>query len=428
MGNSDPNGTDPTCSFCGKKRDKDRLVEGPGVAICDGCVDLCGEVVTDRRRQVAGFRADALPRPHDIRAFLDTYVVGQDRAKMALSVALYSHYKRVRLNTSGQRTTDVELTKSNILLLGPTGSGKTLLAQSLARNLDVPFTVADATTLTEAGYIGEDVDSILTRLVQAAGNDIRKAETGIVYIDEIDKIASSSGKAGGSRDVSGEGVQQALLKMLEGTVVTLAQNARSATAASGRGYAGREPTRIDTSNILFVVGGAFAGLEDIVAARVGRNNLGFGGAIRSRADDAEIDYFAQVMPEDLIAFGMIPEFIGRLPIITSVQKLDQATLVKVLTEPRNALSKQYRLMFELDDVELEFAPGALEAVADQAIRRGTGARGLRAILEQALITTMYDVPSLTDVTRVVVTEEVILQGAEPTLVRDPARDGAAAGR
>jgi ATP-dependent Clp protease ATP-binding subunit ClpX len=423
MANVGLQGAGPNCSFCGKRPlAAEDLIAGPNVHICVGCVEVCGDVIEERRgNSTRPEPSRAVPRPRDIRAFLDTYVVGQDRAKRALSVAVYSHYKRVRLNSAGQRATDVELTKSNILLLGPTGSGKTLLAQSLARNLEVPFAVADATALTEAGYIGEDVDSILIRLVQAAGNDIGKAEAGVVYIDEIDKIAVRAGNAGGSRDVSGEGVQQALLKMLEGTVVTLTPGARSAAAPGGRGYARQAQLRIDTSNILFVVGGAFAGLEEVVAARMDKTSIGFGGVVRSRADEKKIDYFAQVMPEDLIAFGMIPELIGRLPVITSVQRLDRAALLQVLTEPKNALSKQYRLLFELDGVDLEFVPSALEAVADQAILRGTGARGLRAILEEALIAALYDVPSMDEVNKVVVTADAILGRGEVTLVRGERR-------
>lgn len=404
------------CSFCNKEeKATGPFIKGPDGRICAACVAICGEVIRERRGQAATQEFRALPRPHEIRAFLDQYVVGQDRAKKALSVALYTHYKRVQFHAAGGDRHGAEMSKSNILLLGPTGSGKTLLAQSLARNLDVPFVVVDATALTEAGYIGEDVDSILVRLLQAAGNDVGKAETGIVYIDEIDKIAGRGGSTGG-RDVSGEGVQQALLKMLEGNVVSLGSAAKSAAAPGGRGYSRAEQTKINTSNILFIAGGAFAGLDDIVATRLGAGNVGFGGTVRSRVQD-DVDYFAQVTPDDLIAFGMIPEFIGRLPIVTSVQPLDRAALVQVLTEPRNALTKHYRLLFQMDGVELEFTREAIEAVATRAIERGIGARGLRSILEEALISMMYDVPSLEDVVRIVVTEESILHAGEVTMVR-----------
>ncbi|KUL39714.1 ATP-dependent Clp protease ATP-binding subunit ClpX [Streptomyces regalis] len=411
-------GSQLTCSFCEKRQDQVfKLVSGPGVHICDGCVDLCAEVVTEERNGAgAGRLAGGLPKPREIRAFLDTYVVGQERAKRSLSVAVYNHYKRVRFATPADD--EVELAKSNILLLGPTGSGKTLLTQTLARILDVPFAIADATGLTEAGYVGEDVDAMLLKLIQAADHDPRKAETGIVYIDEIDKIARRGEGPAVSRDVSGEGVQQSLLKVLEGSVVTVAPPNRGTGAVAGsRSRTAQEGIQIDTSHILFIVGGAFAGLEQIIEARTGAKGIGFGGSVRSRQEAATDDLFDQVTPEDLVKFGMIPELIGRLPMITSVGRLDREALLRILTEPKNALVRQYRSLFRLDGVELDFETGALEAVADQAISRGTGARGLRAILDEALISVMYDVPSLQDVVRVTVTERTILKGEEPLLVR-----------
>ncbi|WP_433498645.1 ATP-dependent Clp protease ATP-binding subunit ClpX [Sphaerimonospora sp. CA-214678] len=400
------------CSFCGKRADEvTHLVEGPGVQICDGCVELCNEDVAMALGQA---RKDGpeLPRPWELRGFLDGYVIGQDAAKRALCVAVYNHYKRIRLGAAlgGGK---VELAKSNILLLGPTGCGKTLLTESLARVLDVPYAAVDATGLTEAGYIGEDVDSILSKLLHAAGDDPRKAETGIVYLDEVDKLARSPQRASGSRDVSGEGVQQALLKILEGTVVTLSSGDRGAQAVRGRGYQSREPVRIDTSGILFIAAGAFSGLEEIVAARQSRGSMGFGGVLRAEDPAADRTGAAGVTAADLVKFGLIPEFVGRFPVITALRELDRDDLLRILTEPRNALVKQYQTLFELDGVDLEFEQEALEAIADEAIRRETGARGLRGILEGALIPTMYDVPSLQDVVRVTVTPEVITEGAEP---------------
>ncbi|MFH8337119.1 ATP-dependent Clp protease ATP-binding subunit ClpX [Streptomyces sp. AM6-12] len=411
--------TQLTCSFCEKRQDEVlKIVSGPGVHICDGCVDLCAEVVAETRNggRKAGL-AGGLPKPREIRAFLDTYVVGQERAKKSLSVAVYNHYKRVR--GAAVDDDDVELAKSNILLLGPTGSGKTLLTQTLARILDVPFAIADATGLTEAGYVGEDVDAILMKLLQAADHDPRRAETGIVYIDEIDKIGRRGDGPAVSRDVSGEGVQQALLKVLEGSVVTVAPPGRGTGAVAGsRSRTAQEGIQIDTSHILFIVGGAFAGLEKIIEARVGAKGIGFGGSVRSRHQTAADDLFAQVTPEDLVKFGMIPELIGRLPMVTSVAQLDREALLRILTEPKNALVRQYRRLFQLDGVELAFEPGALEAVADQALSRGTGARGLRAILDEALLPVMYDVPSLEDVARVTVTERTVLKGEMPLLTRE----------
>ncbi|MGW1075965.1 ATP-dependent Clp protease ATP-binding subunit ClpX [Streptomyces sp. NPDC002537] len=406
----------PACSFCEKRQEEVlKIVSGPGVHICDGCVDLCAEVVAEARNEGPdGLLAVGLPKPREIRAFLDTYVVGQERAKKSLSVAVYNHYKRVRGAAAGDD--DVELAKSNILLLGPTGSGKTLLTQTLARILDVPFAIADATGLTEAGYTGEDVDAMLMKLIQAADHDPRRAETGIIYIDEIDKIARRGDGPAVSRDVSGEGVQQALLKVLEGSVVTVTPTGRGTGAVAGsRSRTAQEGIQLDTSHILFIVGGAFPGLERVIEARTGAKGIGFGGSVRSRQDVAADDLFDQVTPEDLVKFGMIPELIGRLPMITSVAQLDREALLRILTEPKNALVRQYRRLFQLDGVELVIEQGALEAVADQAITRGTGARGLRAILDEALMSVMYDVPSLEDVVRVTVTERTVLKGEEPLL-------------
>ncbi|WP_328315973.1 ATP-dependent Clp protease ATP-binding subunit ClpX [Streptomyces sp. NBC_00388] len=416
-----PGAAQLTCSFCDKRQDEVlKIVSGPGIHICDGCVDLCAEVVADEKRSQSMTRLGGLPKPREIRAFLDTYVVGQDRAKRSLSVAVYNHYKRVRADEPGDD--EVELAKSNILLLGPTGSGKTLLTQTLARILDVPFAIADATGLTEAGYVGEDVDGLLLKLIQAADFDVKKAETGIVYIDEIDKIARRGDGPAVSRDVSGEGVQQSLLKVLEGSVVTVTPQNRGTGAVQGsRSRTAQEGLQIDTSHILFIVGGAFAGLEKIIEKRTRAKGIGFGGQVRSRQEEAAGDLFDAVTPEDLVKFGMIPELIGRLPMITSVAQLDREALLRILTEPKNALVRQYRKLFQLDGVELAFEPAALEAVADQAISRGTGARGLRSILDEALISVMYDVPSLEDVVRVTVTEETVLHGAEPLLGRSEAQ-------
>src|SRR6266480_865526 len=399
------------CSFCGKsQRQVKKLIAGPGVYICDECIDLCNEIIDEELTAPPTFELENLPKPKEIWEVLNEYVVGQEGAKRALSVAVYNHYKRVQMASSDEQGDEaIELQKSNILLLGPTGCGKTLLAQTLAKILNVPFAIADATALTEAGYVGEDVENILLKLIQAADFDVKKAETGIIYIDEVDKIARKADNPSITRDVSGEGVQQALLKILEGTVASVPPQA-------GRKHPHQEFLSIDTTNILFICGGAFADLDKIIAKRIGQNAVGFAADIRSKNSTEAAELLSEVMPEDLLSYGLIPEFIGRLPVVSAVHKLQREDLVQILTEPKNALTKQYQRFFGYDNIELVFTEDALWEISDKALARETGARGLRSIIEGALLDVMFELPSRNDVVKCAITKETIARELKPTLV------------